>query len=209
MKFFPNPESADESGLVTVGGDLMPERLLEAYRNGIFPWYDDEWPIMWWSPEPRAILELGDLYVSKRLRRTLRSGKFQLTINQAFPEVMTGCADRDEGSWITREMFLAYLRLHNMGFAHSVEVWSGDKLAGGIYGVAIGGFFAGESMFHQVSNASKVALFGLVDHLRRKGFDLFDIQMTTDHMVRMGATEISRRVYLRRLRKAIRKKVSF
>ncbi len=209
MAFFLDPTWADDSGLVAVGGDLRPERLLEAYRKGIFPWYDDGWPIMWWSPDPRAIFEMDGLHVSRRLRRTIRTGRFQATVNQAFADVMRGCADRAEGTWITADMIDAYYRLHRLGHAHSVEVWQGDQLAGGIYGVALGGFFAGESMFHRVTDASKVALAALVERLRERGFQLFDIQFLTDHTRRLGAVEIPRRHYLARLRAALSLQVTF
>ncbi len=201
---------ADEYGLVAVGGDLRPERLLEAYRRGVFPWYDEGGPVMWWSPDPRAIFELDGLHVSRRLRRTLGSGKFTVTVNRDFAGVIRGCADRPgEGTWITADMIRAYQRLHQMGYAHSVEAWHGGVLAGGVYGVAIGGFFAGESMFTRVRDGSKVALAHLVDRLRERGFGLFDIQFRTDHTARLGAVEIPRDQYLERLRQALRLPVTF
>lgn len=209
MAFFPKPESADERGLVMIGGDLRPERLLEAYSNGIFPWYNEGQPVLWWSPDPRAIIELDALHVSRRLQRTMRGPRFQVTIDRAFTDVMRGCAERSEGTWITHDMLQAYTRLHKLGFAHSVETWCDGALAGGIYGLAIGGFFAGESMFHRCSDASKVALAALFARLRACGFELFDTQMVTEHTCRMGASEISRAEYLRRLRAAIRKRVCF
>jgi len=204
------PELADDLGLVAIGGDLRPERLLHAYRSGIFPWYDEDGPICWWSPDPRAIFELDGLHISRRLRRTVRSGRFQTTINRDFAGVIRGCAEgRDDGTWITTDMIAAYERLHQLGHAHSLEVWHGDQLAGGIYGVAIGGFFAGESMFHRVRDASKVALAHLVGRLRQCGFQLFDIQFLTDHTARLGAIEIPRAEYLRRLERALACAVSF
>jgi leucyl/phenylalanyl-tRNA--protein transferase len=209
MAFFHDPSLADDNGFVALGGDLRPERLLEAYRKGIFPWYDDSWPIMWWSPDPRAIFELDGLHIPRRLRRTVRAGRFQVTVNRAFAAVMQGCASRTEGTWITRDMLDAYCRLHQLGWAHSLEVWDTAELAGGIYGVAIGGFFAGESMFHRVTDASKIALVHLVDRLRQRGFQLFDIQMLTDHTRRLGAVEISRQEYLARLRAAVRLPIQF
>src|SRR5262245_36203274 len=164
------PELADDLGLVAIGGDLRPERLLHAYRSGIFPWYDEDGPICWWSPDPRAIFELDGLHISRRLRRSIRSGRFQITINRDFAGVIRGCAEgRDDGTWITTDMIAAYERLHQLGHAHSLEVWHGDQLAGGVYGVAIGGFFAGESMFHRARDASKVALAHLVERLRQRG----------------------------------------
>lgn len=206
---FFNPHRADEFGLVAVGGDLSADRLLAAYRSGVFPWYDEADPICWWSPEPRAIFELDGLHVTRRLRRTLRSGKFLVTVNQDFAGVIRGCAERDEGTWIHPEMIHAYERLHRLGHAHSIEVWHGSDLAGGTYGVALGGFFAGESMFTRVRDASKVALAGLIDRLRQRGFQLFDIQLVTEHTARLGAIEIPRAVYLQRLRRALTYDVTF
>jgi leucyl/phenylalanyl-tRNA---protein transferase len=197
-------EFADETGLVAVGGDLRPQRLLQAYRSGVFPWYGEGEPICWWSPDPRAIFELDGLHVSRRLARTIRSGRFQVTINQDFPGVMCGCADRrHEGTWITTEMIEAYEKLHRLGYAHSIEVWQDSELAGGLYGVAVGGLFAGESMFSRRRDASKVALVHLMEHLRRRGFQLFDIQLLTEHTARLGAVEIPRKEYLVRLRRAL------
>jgi leucyl/phenylalanyl-tRNA--protein transferase len=198
------PELADDSGLVALGGDLWPERLLGAYRRGIFPWYDEGDPICWWSPDPRAIFELDGLHISRRLRRTIRSGRFTLTVNRDFAGVIRGCADRpDDGTWITADMIRAYEALHFLGHAHSVEAWHDGVLAGGLYGVAVGGLFAGESMFTRVRDASKVALAFLVDRLRQRGFQLFDIQFLTPHTARLGAVEIPRSDYLRRLSRAL------
>src|SRR5438093_9119251 len=177
---FLRPELADATGLVGIGGDLGPRRLLSAYRQGIFPWYDDNMPICWWSPDPRAIFELDGLHVSRRLRRTLRSRQFTLTVNRAFGAVIRGCADRPgEGTWITPDMVRAYETLHRLGHAHSVEAWTEGQLGGGLYGVAVGGLFAAESMFTRRRDASKVALAFLVDRLRQRGFRLLDIQMLT------------------------------
>jgi leucyl/phenylalanyl-tRNA--protein transferase len=202
---FLDPQFADAEGLVGVGGDLSPERLLQAYRRGIFPFYDDSMPILWWSPDPRAIIEVDGLRVSRRLARTVRSGRFHVTINRAFPAVIEGCARRDsaDGVWITRDMAAAYERLHRLGHAHSVEVWHGPDLAGGLYGVGIGGFFAGESMFSRVRDASKVALVFLMERLRDAGFQLFDVQFINPHTASLGATEVPRAEYLRRLRQAL------
>ena len=203
-------ERADAIGLVAVGGDLRPERLLEAYRSGVFPWFGLEDPILWWSPDPRGILELDGLHVPRRLGRTLRSGRLRHTINRVFGDVLRGCADRpDDGCWLTPEMIAAYEELHARGHAHSLEVWAGDELAGGIYGVAVGGLFAGESMFTRLRDGSKVALVRLVEHLRQRGFRLFDIQMVTDHTARFGARAIPRAEYLARLREALRCETSF
>lgn len=197
------PEIAQELGLIATGGDLQPDRLLNAYRQGIFPWYDEGEPILWWSPDPRAIFELDGFHASRRLQRTIRSGKFALTVDRDFAGVIRGCGDRAEGTWITSAMLAAYQELHRLGHAHSVEAWHEGQLAGGIYGVAIGGFFAGESMFTRVRDASKVALAFLVERLRQRGFQLFDIQFVTDHTVRLGAVEIPRKTYLKRLRQAL------
>lgn len=207
---FPNPSLADPDGLLAVGGDLEPETLLCAYKNGIFPWFDSDTPILWWCPDPRAILEFNNLYVSKRLARTLRGDKFQVTFNQDFDEVVKGCAYRpEEGTWITPEVAKAYGKFHQLGHAHSVEVWQNGSMVGGLYGVAIGGLFAGESMFSTVSDASKIALVALVDRLKQKGFQLFDLQIINDHTSMMGATEIPRDSYLARIKTAVKLKVSF
>jgi leucyl/phenylalanyl-tRNA--protein transferase len=209
MAYIFHPERADETGLVAVGGDLEPMTLVLAYRSGVFPWFGPDDPILWWSPDPRAIIELDGLHVSRRLARTIRSGKFRVTANSAFAAVLRGCADRPGGTWLTREMILAYQRLHRLGIAHSVETWLGNELAGGIYGVALGGLFAGESMFARVSDASKVALAALFDRLRQRRFRLFDTQVLTGHTGRMGGIEISRREYLARLRDALKCRTSF
>lgn len=200
--WFPDPGGADARGLVAVGGDLSVERLLLAYRSGIFPWTAD--PITWWSPDPRAIIKLDRFHVPRSLARTLRKAPFEITVNRAFCEVMIGCATtRRQGNWIGPEFIEAYTRLHHAGHAHSVECWREGQLTGGIYGVAAGGLFAGESMFHRVSDASKVALFHLVRRLRERGFVLFDIQMVTPITKRLGAVEIPRAEYLQRLRAAV------
>jgi leucyl/phenylalanyl-tRNA--protein transferase len=205
-----SPEPGEDLGLIAVGGDLQPERLLGAYRQGIFPWYNEGDPICWWSPDPRAIFELDGPYISRRLARTLRSGRFGATFDRAFSEVLRGCAHRPgEGTWITAEMIAAYEELHRLGHAHSVEVWQGEILAGGLYGVAVGGLFAGESMFTRVRDASKVALVALVRRLRERGFRLFDIQLLTEHTARLGAIEIPRAEYLRRLAEALRCEATF
>jgi leucyl/phenylalanyl-tRNA--protein transferase len=198
-----HPERADPMGLVHVGGDLNPARLLHAYRHGVFPWYNPGDPVCWWSPDPRAIFELDGFHVSRRLKRTIRSGRFTFTVNQAFGEVVRGCADREEGTWITEEMIDAYEALHRLGHAHSVEAWQEGELAGGVYGVAVGGLFAGESMFTRRRDASKAALAYLIERLRQRGFQLFDIQFVTEHTARLGAVEIPRSEYLERLRHAL------
>jgi leucyl/phenylalanyl-tRNA--protein transferase len=201
---FPDPRTATEAGLVAIGGDLSLPRLLAAYRSGIFPWTTG--PVTWWSPDPRAIFELDQFHVSRSLARVIQKGTFQITRDRAFTDVMQGCAAPAKGrreTWISPEFIAAYTRLHQEGHAHSVECWQNDQLVGGVYGVALGGFFAGESMFHLASNASKVALFHLVQHLRERGFGLFDIQMVTPITRQLGAITISRADYLKRLAEAI------
>jgi leucyl/phenylalanyl-tRNA--protein transferase len=201
---FPDPRKAEAEGLVAVGGDLSVDRLLRAYRSGIFPW--TVCPITWWSPDPRGIFELDGFHVSRSLARVLRKGKFRVTLNRAFGQVMEGCAAPGPGrwkTWISPEFMRAYTQLHEQGHAHSIECWEGDHLVGGIYGVGVGGFFAGESMFHRSDNASKVALYHLTQHLRERGFSLFDIQMVTPITEELGAVTISRSEYLKRLAKAI------
>ena len=204
-----DPQAADAQGLVAIGGDLSPRSLLKAYRSGVFPWFDEDDPIMWWSPDPRAIFELDGLHISRRLARTIRSGKFTTTVNCDFAGVIRGCADRAEGTWITPSMIAAYETLHRLGHAHSVEAWHDGALAGGVYGVAINGFFAGESMFTAVRDGSKVALAALVERLRQRGFSLFDIQFRTEHTTALGAVEIRRAAYLKRLARALASDVTF
>jgi leucyl/phenylalanyl-tRNA---protein transferase len=205
---FPPPDYADPSGLLAVGGDLSNERLLEAYRVGIFPWYSDDQPILWWSPDPRLVLDLKDFKISRSLRKTLKKGVFQVTFDRAFEEVIQACAvvqrAAQNGTWITEEMREAYINLHGLGYAHSVESWFGGKLAGGLYGVSLGKSFFGESMFHVKTDASKVALATLVEKLKSWDFHFIDSQMTTEHMVRLGAKELPRRIFLKRLQSALR-----
>ena len=213
--YFPPVATALEGGLLRVGGQLTPDWLLTAYERGIFPWpvIEDEWEVLaWFSPDPRAVIELDGLHVSRRLARRVRSGQFQVTLNRDFTGVISGCmAPRrdDSGTWITPEICDAYQRLHELGYAHSVEVWSEAELVGGLYGVALGGMFAGESMFYRTRDASKVALFFLQSHLRERGFSLFDIQQQTDHSKSMGAVEISRQEFLLRLNNALALPVTF
>jgi leucyl/phenylalanyl-tRNA--protein transferase len=207
--WFPDPNTANADGLVAFGGDLSVGRLLLAYRSGIFPWTVQ--PVTWWSPDPRAIFEFDRFHVPRSLMKIVRRGVFHVTRDKAFRDVMVCCATAPgRGStWISREFIDAYVRLHRYGHAHSVECWLGDELAGGIYGVAVGGLFAGESMFHRVSNASKVALYYLVQHLRERGFVLFDIQMLTPVTRQLGAVAIPREDYLRRLAKAVERRCLF
>ena len=206
---FPSPHLAVDEGLLAVGGDLSVNRLLLAYAHGIFPWYSRGEPILWWSPDPRLVLYPADLKVSRRLKRTLRQNRFQVTLDQAFDQVIHGCAsvfrDREKGTWITEEMIAAYIALHKAGFAHSVEAWRDGRLAGGLYGISLGGSFFGESMFHLVSDASNIALVTLVRYLTKWNFNLIDCQVTTDHLIRMGAREISRNRFLHQLDESLKK----
>ena len=200
---FPSPEFAEDDGLLAVGGDLSPERLIMAYSMGIFPWYSEGDPILWWSPAPRLVLFPGECHLSKRLQRTLRAGTFTVTADTAFAEVVAGCATasgRDKkGTWITNEMQEAYLELHRYGFAHSIECWKEGQLVGGLYGVCLDRIFFGESMFTHTSNASKVALAHLVQLARNKGIGLIDCQMTTAHLLSFGARELSREAFQEQL----------
>jgi leucyl/phenylalanyl-tRNA--protein transferase len=206
---FPDPARADPEGLLARGGDLEPATLIAAYRRGIFPWPSDDEPLLWWSPDPRAILPLGAVHVSRRLARTLRRGEFRVTLNADFPAVIDGCAAREE-TWITPALRAAYVRLHRLGWAHSVEVWGADgALAGGLYGVAVGGLFAAESMFHQARDASKVAVVGLVEHARRVGVTLLDVQVPSPHLATLGARAVPRAEYLALLADALGRSVTF
>lgn len=182
-------------GLLAIGGDLSPERLMIAYQKGIFPWYSDDQPILWWSPSQRMVLFPEHLQISRSLRKTLNKHKFTITLDQNFPQVLKSCAAprrQQEGTWITDEMYEAYCLLHQRKFAHSVEAWYDDQLVGGLYGVAMGKVFFGESMFAQMADASKVAFVHLVRQLIQWGFELIDCQVYTDHLARFGATEIPR-----------------
>jgi leucyl/phenylalanyl-tRNA--protein transferase len=205
---------SDDDGLLALGGRLTPEWLLDAYRHGIFPWpqADVDDPMLWWSPDPRAVLPLDRFHVPGRLARTVRGGKFTVTCDRDFAGVIGGCATasgRVGATWLTPRMIRAYIRLFELGHAHSVEAWHQQRLAGGVYGVAIGGFFAAESMFYRESEASKVALVRLVSHLQARGYRVLDIQQLTPHTARFGAIEIPRRQYLERLAEAIALPVRF
>lgn len=211
-RFFPPLEEADEYGMVAKGGVLSTECLLDAYRHGIFPWPASERQLTWWSPDPRAIIELDGLYVSRRLARTCRSGKFEVTCDRDFAGVVLACATagrRRRSTWITSGIRKSYQELFRLGHAHSVESWRDGKLAGGLYGVSIGGAFSAESMFYCVSDASKVALVFLVEHLKARGYALLDIQQLTPHARSLGAKPIPRREFLRRLDEALKLDVSF
>ena len=201
---FPDPRAFDGEGLIAVGGDLSPERLLAAYRSGIFPWFSEGLEILWWSPDPRAVLTADSLHCSGSLRRSWRRQSFITTWNRRFGEVITACGeDRPEGTWILTEMVDGYVRLHRLGHAQSIEVWCGEELVGGLYGVRIGGLFAAESMFHRAADASKVALVQAVNDLWADGVTLFDVQFLTPHLQSMGAFEIPRPDYLERLAAAV------
>ena len=200
---FPDPRLASPEGLLAVGGDLSPERLLLAYSLGIFPWYGRGDPLLWWSPDPRCVMVPAEVHVSRRLARTLRQKRFTITCNRAFDRVVSACAEirlqGGEETWLVPEMKAAYRRLHAQGYAHSVEVWQEDELSGGLYGVALGKFFFGESMFHKASDASKAALVGLCRYLATQRFELFDCQVPNPHLFRMGATQMSRAAFIDRL----------
>jgi leucyl/phenylalanyl-tRNA--protein transferase len=205
---FPDASRADDDGLVAIGGDLTTERLLAAYDAGIFPWYDAGLPPMWWSPDPRTVISPEGLHVSKSLARTIRRGRFRLTWDRAFGDVIRACSQgRAQGTWLIPEMIAAYERLHALGHAHSVEAWDGERLAGGLYGVHRGGLFAAESMFHRATDASKVALVAAVRSLARAGIEVFDVQMMTPHLARLGAEDWPRRKYLRRVAEVRRRRV--
>lgn len=205
---FPSPQLARREGLLAVGGDLSQERLLLAYRMGIFPWYSEDEPIMWWSPDPRFVLYPSEFKVSRSLKKIIKQQIFKLTLDESFESVINACAHSrtkaDEGTWIVEEMIAAYCRLHESGLAHSVEAWQDGKLAGGLYGVSLGKCFFGESMFTRISNASKVALVALVQHLQDLEFDFIDCQISTPHLLSFGAREIPRIRFLRELEQALK-----
>jgi len=202
VPYFPSPEGYDPHGLIAGGGDLSAPRLLAAYAEGIFPWYDDP-PILWWSPDPRALIEPERLHVSRSLRRTIGAARFLVTMDRDLTGVLDGCADRPEGTWLSGEMRRAYHNLAAQGYLRSYEVWQGGKLVGGLYGVLLGTLFAAESMFHRESDASKVALVTAVLHTAAAGVGVFDVQFMTPHLERMGAREVPRTLYLERVKKAV------
>ncbi|HEV3270615.1 MAG TPA: leucyl/phenylalanyl-tRNA--protein transferase [Candidatus Methylacidiphilales bacterium] len=207
---FPNLQSANREGLLALGGDLSVPRLLLAYRSGIFPWTDE--PLTWWSPDPRAIFEINAFRPPKRLEPKLRGRSFDVTFDHDFSSVIYACAAPGAGresTWISARFIDAYIELHRQGHAHSVEVWQEERLVGGVYGVAIRGFFAGESMFHRVTDASKIALCRLMEHLQARKFELFDTQVLSPLTARLGAIEIRRRDYLERLASALRSPAEF
>lgn len=205
---FPPVEQATPEGLLAIGGDLSSDRLLEAYRRGIFPWYSAGQPILWWSPDPRAVMFLDKFKVSRSLNKRIRQQIYTISFDKCFREVVESCAaprikDPVGGTWITQEMITAYDQLHAMGYAHSVECWHSNKLVGGLYGLAIGRGFFGESMFSTMTDASKVALASLVHHLRRWGFTFIDCQLSSPHILSLGALEIPRAQFLNELASAL------
>ncbi len=204
---FPDPELADPSGILAVGGDLSPQRLLQAYKTGVFPWFNEGDPIVWWSPDPRTVLYPAEVKVSHSMRKVLRDKKFKVTLDHAFEAVIAQCKAQkrvgQKGTWITQEMLEAYVQLHEQGYAHSVEVWIDHVLMGGLYGVSIGGVFAGESMFSKTSNASKVAFITLARLLEQLKFTMLDCQVYTKHLASLGAHEISREQYLEELSRGL------
>lgn len=205
---FPDANYADDDGLLAVGGDLSAQRLLNAYANGIFPWYDAQTPILWWSPNPRLVMFPHKYKVSKGTKRLIKSGKFELVFDHDFPRVIRACAhvnrNGQDDTWIVPEMIEAYSNLHKLGYAHSVEAYYNSELAGGLYGVSIGKVFFGESMFHYESNASKVAFHYLIEKISKWNFLMIDSQVRTEHLIRLGAEEISRERYLDLLKGAIK-----
>jgi len=208
---FPAVEDAlvEPNGLLAAGADLSPARLLDAYGQGIFPWFNDGEPLLWWSPDPRMVLFPAEVHTSRSLRRTIKARTFKVTCDLAFAEVMRGCAApraTQDGTWITAAMLRAYTELARLGHAHSIEVWADGELAGGLYGVAVGRVFYGESMFSRRSDASKVALVALGRQLHRWQFELIDCQMSTPHLASLGAREIPRAEFLQRIRRATQRK---
>jgi leucyl/phenylalanyl-tRNA---protein transferase len=193
---FPPANQASEEGLLAIGGDLSPERLLLAYKNGIFPWYNEDEPICWWSPDPRFVLYPDKLKISKSMQTVLNNGTFRFTINRAFEEVIKNCKSvtrKDQaGTWISPEVQEAYIELHKLGYAHSAEAWQNGELVGGLYGIRLGKIFFGESMFSKLSNASKFAFINYVKQLQKEGVQLIDCQIYTDHLKSLGATMIDR-----------------
>ena len=208
---FPSPHSADENGIVAYGGDLIPSRIMLAYRSGIFPWYSSGDPILWWSPDPRFILHLDDFKLRKSLKKRLKY--FEIKIDSAFDQVLHECAmierPGQHGSWLLPEMVEAYAQLHALGYAHSVEAYQEGRLVGGLYGVVVGGVFCGESMFARVSDASKAAFAFLVEHLKKQGFDFIDAQVPTAHLRSLGAVAIHRNDFLSLLEQSRDKEVTF
>jgi leucyl/phenylalanyl-tRNA--protein transferase len=205
---FPPPHLAGSDGLLAIGGDLSKERLLLAYRMGIFPWFSDDEPIIWWSPDPRLVLYPKDIRVSKSLKKIINKNIFKVTIDSSFEQTISLCANirlqKNEGTWLGEDMIEAYCNLHEAGYAHSVEAWHDGELAGGLYGVSLGKCFFGESMFTRISNASKVAFIALVEYLKTLSFDMIDCQLATEHLKNFGAREIPRSVFLKQLNESLK-----
>lgn len=202
---FPNPETSDKQGLLAIGGNLSPQRILQAYSQGIFPWFEPGCPILWWSPNPRLILFPKEFKLSRSLKKSLKQ-PFRISTDTAFQQVISSCAncsDRTNKTWITDDMIAAYTSLHHMGYAHSFEVWDGEHLIGGLYGISLGSAFFGESMFHTVTDASKIALYYLCKAMEAWGFDFIDCQLPTAHLQKLGAKIISRKEFLHRLGEAL------
>jgi leucyl/phenylalanyl-tRNA---protein transferase len=203
---FPSPEMASPEGIIAIGGDLSPQRLLNAYASGIFPWYSEDEPILWWSPDPRSVLLPGDLHVSRSMKKLLEKKKFSVKYDRDFKSVIENCGaprKKEQGTWITSDIKEAYISLHRLGFAHSVEVYQDNKLVGGLYGVSLGKCFFGESMFSLVPNASKYAFITFVREISRMGFLIVDCQVPNPHLTRLGAREIPRAEFLERLEKGL------
>ena len=207
-KIFPDPEKADPDGLLAAGGDLSVNTLIEAYSHGIFPWYTQDSPILWWCPDPRLVLFPEKFKTSRSLMQAINSKKYTVKIDTCFSRVIENCAlvkrKNQEGTWITSEMMEAYVRLHKEGYAHSVETFHDDQLVGGLYGVSLGKIFFGESMFYKMTDASKVAMYYLVEKLKKSGFHIIDAQQSTQHLKNMGAEEIPRKEFLRLLKEALK-----
>lgn len=202
--FFPNVQEANEMGILAIGGDLSTERLLLAYKNGIFPWFEDNDPILWWSPNYRMVLFLEEFKVSKSMRNVINQKRFEITFNQDFKSVITNCSqvkrNEQNGTWIGHEMINAYCHLHELGIAKSIEVWQNKELVGGLYGIDLGHVFCGESMFSTVSNASKIAFIALVNHLKTNNYKLLDCQVYNEHLESLGCREIPREDFIKILK---------
>lgn len=206
---FPSVRHATSEGIIAIGGNLSPGMLLSAYRQGIFPWYSEGDPIIWWSPDPRCVIFPSELHISRSSKKILRKGRFRVTLDTSFDDVINSCKKmprpHQHGTWITDEMLRAYVRLHQLGFAHSIEVWEGTLLAGGLYGVSLGGCFFAESMFRRIPNASKIALIKLVKLCEALGFDMIDCQIPSPHLLNSGAREIPREAFINLLKKSLKK----
>jgi leucyl/phenylalanyl-tRNA--protein transferase len=207
---FPPAWLARSDGLLCIGGDLTPERLILAYENGIFPWFSQDEPILWWSPDPRLVLLPGNIKISRSLNKKIKKNVFKVTLNKAFEQTISLCSkprkNSHEGTWLVDEMIEAYIELHKLGYAHSIETWKDDKLVGGLYGICLGGSFFGESMFSFESDASKIALVALANYLKNFNFDLIDCQVKTNHLISLGANEISRNSFLDIISSSVKRK---